>query len=330
MGDCGPGPVSHSNWGHSLHLAKRLVKIVQNGKDPLARQQGYFALGNVQFWRGEFIESRHCLEKSLREYLPERHMELESSYGENAFATGSGYLSWNLCVLGFHRQALAAGQRAVAEAERCGHPFSLGYALTFLTVLQRMRRQPRLTLELAERTIALAQKHDFPLWLVGATVEKGWAKTMLGQPDGLTDIQGSLRQVASLMSGISVIFLENQVDSLRCAGQTEDALAVIERAFELIEQLDDHHAEAELYRHKGLCLQRLSARNAEPAEACLRQALQISRRQAALLYELRAATALNRLLIGQGRGEEGRRLLTDVCRRLNLTCASPNLSAVVV
>ena len=324
------GASSHANWGHSLHLAKRLVKIVQNGKDPLARQQGYFALGNVQFWRGEFLESRRCLEKSLQEYLPERHMELESSYGENAFATGSGYLSWNLCVLGFPREALAAGQQAVAEAERCGHPFSLGYALTFLTVLQRMRRQPRLTLELAERTIALAQKHDFPLWLVGATVEKGWAKTMLGQPDGLTEMQWSLDQVASLMSGISVIFLETQVDSLRCAGQTEKALTVIERAFELIEQLDDHHAEAELYRHKGLCLQRLSAGNAEPAEACLRQALQISRRQAALLYELRAAIALNRLLNRQGRGEEGRRLLTDVRQRLNLTCASPHLLPAVV
>ena len=51
--------------------------------------------------------------------------------------------------------------------------------------------------------------------------------------------------------------------------------------------------------------------NEQEAETCVRQAIDIASRQRAKSLELRAATSLSRLLQGQGRREEGRRVLAE-------------------
>jgi predicted ATPase len=61
---------------------------------------------------------------------------------------------------------------------------------------------------------------------------------------------------------------------------------------------------------------RLLAPGAEAeAEAGLRQALDVARRQGAKILELRAAMSLARLLDGQGRAAEGQPLLADCYAR---------------
>ena len=289
------GNSSHFDWGHSQGLARRLLQMAQVDKDPVRRQQAHFAMGNIQFWRGAFKDSRRHLERAMALYTPRHHEALVTGYGENAYATSGGYLGWTLCQLGFPEQAMAAGRRAVAEARRVGHPFSLGYALTFFTVLHRMVREPAATLQLAEETMQLGVTHGFPLWQVGAGLKHGWARVMLGDPGGLAEMQACVDAVRTLMSGILLIFLETQADGLRQAGKPEEALAVIGEAQELVARLDDHHVEAELHRLQGDCLLELSAENGAAAERCFQQALTVSRRQHALLSELRAAVALARL-----------------------------------
>ncbi len=321
------GASSHSNWAHSLRLAKRLVQIVKNGKDPVSRQQGYFAMGNVEFWRGEFENSRRCLERAVHEYRSDQHPELISGYGENCFATSGSYLSWTLCLLGLPRQAMQIGERALDEARRTGHPFSLGYALTFHTVLHRILRQPRNTLTFAEQTIDLALEHNLPLWEVGATLKKGWAQVVTGDLQGLDLMQWSVERVSSLMSSIAVIFFETQADGLYHAGRFREALDTIDRGLEQVERLDDHHAEAELYRLKGGCLLELSPGNLQTAEDCFRRALQISRRQKALLFELRAAMALADLRARRLKTQEDLSALAHVYNQFSEGLSFPDLVA---
>lgn len=282
-------------------------------------------MGNIQFWRGEFKKSRQYIEQSISIYEPQHHETLVTHYGENAYVTSSSYLAWTLCLLGLPEQALRAGEQAVAEARRVGHPFSLGYALMFLTVLHRMLRAPAVVLNLAEETIALAVYHDLPLWQVGATLNKGWAQVMLGDSEGLVDIQRSTDQVQSLMSGISLIFLETQADSLRQVGQYQQALTVIDHALTLVEKLDDHHVEAELYRLKGTCLLKLSLGSATEAENCFQRAFKVSRRQHSLLLELRTAMAMAQFWASQNKTAKAYKLLADVYSRFTEGFESPDL-----
>ncbi len=321
------GASSHSSWGHSLQRAQRLVHMVKHSKDPIMRQQSYFAVGNVQFWRGEFVVARDYLQRAITLYNPDQHDELIGHYGENAFVTSSCYLSWCLCLLGRSEQALQAGRAAVEEAKRRDHPFSLGYALTFHTVLHRMLRQPSATLELAEQTVSLAHKHDLPLWQVGATLNKGWAQVRLGRPEGFAEMQWSVEQVESLMGGIVPIFLETQADGLLYAERPRAALDVIDKALGLVECLDDHHAEAELYRLKGLCLLNLGNADLAQAESAFRAALKMSRKKNALLYELRAARALANLYVRKNQAARGRSLLTASYQRFAEGFNSPDLKS---
>ena len=70
--------------------------------------------------------------------------------------------------------------------------------------------------------------------------------------------------------------------------------------------------EAELYRLKGEVLLGRVTPDAEEAERCFRQAVDIARRQSAKSLELRATTSLSRLLWRRGAREDARRLLGEV------------------
>jgi len=319
------GTSSHFGWRRSLDLAQRLRRLAPGDKDPVRSQQSHFAMGNIQFWRGEFEEARRHLERAIALYEPTDHEALITGYGENAYATSGSYLGWTLCQLGFPEQAEAAGRRAVAEARRIEHPFSLGYALTFFTVLHRMLRQPDATLALAEETMRLGTDHGFPLWRVGAGLKHGWARVMRGDAGGLAEMQECVDAVRSLMSGILVIFLETQADGLREAGRPDEALAVIDEALALAERLDDHHVEAELHRLRGACLLQLSSGQADAAERSFKRALVVSRRQRARLPELRASVALARLRAAHGETAAAHHLLSGIYQRFTEGFSFPDL-----
>ena len=53
-------------------------------------------------------------------------------------------------------------------------------------------------------------------------------------------------------------------------------------------------------------------RSEAEAESCLRQAIDIARRQAARLFELRATMSLARLLASQGHRHEARTMLAEI------------------
>jgi predicted ATPase len=94
------------------------------------------------------------------------------------------------------------------------------------------------------------------------------------------------------------------------AGQAEEGLRLVADALRIVEKTGERKFEAELNRLNGeLLLSRVEAE----AEACFQRALEVARRQRAKSWELRAATSLSRLWHTQGRGEEARELLKEVC-----------------
>ncbi len=303
---------SRSDYDDSLVLTLRLLRIALRGTDPVKQQQGHFAVGNIRFWRGEFIEARVHLERAMALYRPEHHERLVGDFGENAYVTSGAYLSWALCFLGYPDQAEEAARKALEEAYRINHPFSLGYTLTFVTVLQRMLRRPSDALAYAEETIALAEEHGYPLWKAGAALIRGWAMVRHGNRKGIDIVQESANSVRSLMSGITLICLETLADTLRELGKTDAALAAIDEGWKFVNRLNDRHVEAELHRLKGACLLALPERREAEAEACFRQAISAARRQQAKLLELRAVMSLAELRHEQGRTKEAYQVLSGV------------------
>ena len=306
---------SRSDYDESLKMTLRLLRMAQRDTDPVKLQQGHFAVGNIRFWRGEFSEARGHLEQAMALYRPEHHERLVTDFGENAYVTSGGYLAWTLCLMGEPDRAQRIAETALAEARRTAHPFSLGYTLTFVTVLQRMLRRPERTLAYAEETIALADEHHFPLWNTGATMKQGWAMVRLGNRSGIERMRACVESVRSLMSGITLIFLETLADTLREMGEYDEALAVIEEGWRYVETLGDRHVEAELHRLTGECLLGRKDRDETQAETCFVRAISVAKRQQAKLLELRAVSSLAAMLGEQGRIDEAKALLADILER---------------
>jgi len=95
-------------------------------------------------------------------------------------------------------------------------------------------------------------------------------------------------------------------------GHPEDGLQALAEASTLVEQHEERYWEVEVCRLRGVLLLRQPGMPSEEAEAWLRRALDVARRQEAKSLELRAAMSLARLWQRQGKREEARELLAPV------------------
>jgi len=97
------------------------------------------------------------------------------------------------------------------------------------------------------------------------------------------------------------------------AGRAGEGLGVLGEALVIVERDGDRNSEAaELYRIRGELLFAVSAEHQDEAEASLRRAVDISRRQQAKSPELRATMSLARLLDNQRKREEARAMLAKI------------------
>ena len=94
------------------------------------------------------------------------------------------------------------------------------------------------------------------------------------------------------------------------AGQSEEALANLDDALQIVEKTGERWLEAELSRLKGQLMLRQG--HVEAAQELYRGALRIAQGQEAKLWELRAAVSLARLRRDQGRHAEAYDLLAPV------------------
>ena len=100
------------------------------------------------------------------------------------------------------------------------------------------------------------------------------------------------------------------------AGQTEEAVRVLEEALELGHGRKEERNLAELYRLKGeLFILRAGQDRASAlaeAEVCFEQSIKIAQQQKAKSWELRAALSLARVYQERGRSEAARALVTQI------------------
>ena len=98
--------------------------------------------------------------------------------------------------------------------------------------------------------------------------------------------------------------------SLEIAGETGEAVALLQDALQNVERTGERWFEAELNRHKGELVLRQG--HSELAEGLYRKALSIAQEQQARLWELRAAVSLARIRRDQGRHSDARAILAPV------------------
>jgi predicted ATPase len=109
-------------------------------------------------------------------------------------------------------------------------------------------------------------------------------------------------------------------------GQSEEALALVVEALEVVDRTGERHCQAELYRLKGEFLLASPGENQAETEGCFRQAIAVAQKQSAKILELRALVSLCRLLQSQGKQSLAREMLAAVYGRFTEGFDTPDLN----
>jgi predicted ATPase len=100
-------------------------------------------------------------------------------------------------------------------------------------------------------------------------------------------------------------------DACLQAKRAAEGLRAIDEGLEMLDGGRRHIEEPELHRLKGELSLLENAGPGNQAEGCFRRAIEVSRRQQAKSWELRASMSLARLLRDTSRRDEARRLLSE-------------------
>jgi predicted ATPase len=207
-------------------------------------------------------------------------------------------------TLGWPDEALKLIDETLRRARELKHPVSLTNAMWMAAQLRYERREPEAALELANTTVAVSEQHGLPTSIALGRQLRGWAMIELGQIDrGIGDFDARfliLWNLPLLVRGY-----------LR-AGQTGQALELLAEGLVTVERSGLQHIEAELFMLKGEAILVRDPSASDEAEACFRKAIEVSKRQSAKWWELRATVSLARLLRDTNRRDEARAMLSEI------------------
>ena len=184
--------------------------------------------------------------------------------------------------------------------------------------------------------MALSAERGFVHWTAQAIALRGWALAKRGQgEEGIVQIhQGLTAYQATGAELARPLFLGLLAEAYGKTGRAEEGLTVVTEALAAAHKNGQQLWEAWLYRLRGeLMLQQSKVQSPKSkidiphsafrfgldlplamhseAEACFRQAIDLTRRQSAKSLELRAVMNLSRLWHQQGKTKEAQRLLAE-------------------
>jgi predicted ATPase len=206
--------------------------------------------------------------------------------------------------------------------------------------VHQYRREAQAAQARAESMMRLCEEHGFPFWLAEGAIFQGWALVeQEQQEEGLKHIrQGVSAHRATGVELARPYFLALWAEAAAKVGKTKEAWELLTEALAMVNDKGERMWEAELYRLKGTLVlqpgnvqerqwsvpQLQSSMTKSPhlasrppaeveAQAYFENAREIARRRGAKSLELRAAVSLSRLWQQQGRREEARQTLAEIC-----------------
>ena len=291
-------------WTHETQLALGYARqFAALAATPADRLVGERMVGISSFHRGNHSDARHHLERVIAEGSAHQSgSSIRFQFDEQLVART--FLALILWLQGFPNQATQMAEDAVERARAADHPNSLCQALARAACPVALWVGD---LELAERNIDLlldhSTRHGLTGWRAYHRTYQGLLLIKRGDlSEGIALLRIGFDELDAAFSswGISM-FLGELAEALGRSGQIAEALATVDAAIERSGRTEEGWIVAELLRIKAELLLLQGDGSDAVAEDHVRQAIDRSRRQGALSWELRATTSAARRLHDQGR-----------------------------
>jgi class 3 adenylate cyclase/tetratricopeptide (TPR) repeat protein len=292
-------------------VARRCIAISESACDRETLRYIRQLVGWCAYGSGELLQASSQF-KDLMADLVSARSRPAAGLIVDPWALAASMFAYTQLALGRPNEAIKLSEETLRRARKLNHPFMLAMALRNAAVLRYHRREPEATSELAQATIALAEKYGFREHLATARSLLAWARTELGRVDqGLSELEAgftSATRKTSYFFPMEMMFEPAYLNT----GRAVRALQIADEALAIVAQTGAHIGAPELYRFKGRALLIRHPSAPTEAENCFRKAIEIARAQSARWWELRATTNLARLLAQHGKRDEARKMLAEI------------------
>jgi DNA-binding SARP family transcriptional activator/predicted ATPase len=310
---------------HITDETARLFRKTAGGEPP---RSVLAMLAGARLQLGRFQDAVDLAEELIQAPDPHQLQRLQESQGLNYAVIARAFQSHALWCLGLPHSALQRALEAVEVARELDQPFNHTLAATYLALLQQLRGDAAAFRQQAEAALELATTFKAPYY-------RAWASVLVAHADACD--QPGEEQLNGLRETIEAFkrtggrvrlpyFLALLAQSCLGAGHHDEGLRVVEEALGEARERGERFWNADLHRVRGELLLAAGG-DADLAEAAFREALEIAREQKAKALELRAATALARLLGRRGRPADGRGLLATLYASFEQGLDTPDLQA---
>src|SRR5262249_48834617 len=141
---------------------------------------------------GDFKEALDRLEEGIAGDDPKQYPSHPSLY---VFDPGIACLcesAWALWFVGYPDRALERTERALSLAREDSYPGSLGFGLTFSSIVHQLRGEREETLKQAEALIAHSLRYGLPEFMRWAKAWHGWAIAGRAPAAGIAEMRETL------------------------------------------------------------------------------------------------------------------------------------------
>lgn len=299
---------AHSELDKLIEYSGRVLELGRRTGNHHAVVLAHRSNGYAKLLLGRFRDARDDLELAILHYKGEMALTRDPKVSVCAA------LGICLTALGLPDSGTAMSFEAVRHAEKLSHPISINLGLRRACVQGMMRRDAKQVLELSSRL--LDNQNDYEtfrgsregvFFVTWALLQTKCDPALLERLRNTLDHFESARYLNLLP-----FFMLAAAEVTEFHGDRQGADAWLRRAAVLVETTNERWCEAEIPR--------LRARLTNDAAASVRlleTSLSLAREQGALLWEVRAATDLAKLLRGQGRSEAARATLAPVLAQVN-------------
>ncbi|HET7217109.1 MAG TPA: hypothetical protein VFJ02_03640, partial [Vicinamibacterales bacterium] len=292
--------------------ADELMVQAQSSGNPAYLMAAHHLVGVSREFLGDMVESSRILDRGRELHDPAQHMTYTAMFGLDPGMIARAMSSRPLWALGYPDRADARARETLALARSQRQPMTLAFALVVAQGIHLYRGEWQDAIAMGDEIVALSREYELKQETEWGRSFQGAALAGVGRIDeGIAQLKHSLAVQQAIGSGlVRTAFLALLAEMLGAAGRIDEGQRAIDEGFAHAEKTLEGGYLAELHRVRGELL--VKAGDAAAAEISLRRAIECARDQQTKSFELRAATALARLLADHNRRDEALAVLAPV------------------
>jgi tetratricopeptide (TPR) repeat protein len=280
--------------------------------NPMTRVSRLIHMGCLRTLRGQLAEGWSNLAEARRELQNVRTEDRQPRSVTDPLVAILMFLAMNLTCQGLLSSADACAREGLGISEQLNHSFSRVRALDQNGVMSDLRGDWSEAISRFTRALELAERYGLKASGAVAKFRLGRALVATGQLDDGTRLLREGYSGWTTFGGrhFSTFLAARAAEVLLDAGRRDEATEFMLAGEKTQQETEEAYQAASFLSLRA----RLAELDGDPSEAetAYRRAIEVAEHQGALLFSLRAATALARLYQSQGRADEADAVLRPI------------------